>query len=105
MEETASIPLVDDNISLSKTMYFILKLKGYSVLTASNGMEAIKTVKKRPFDIIFIDINMPFMNGVETYKKIKEIRPKAVVIMMTAYVGDNLKILISETRNLWASKL
>ncbi|MFQ6110233.1 MAG: response regulator [Candidatus Aminicenantales bacterium] len=90
MEEKARVLLVDDNISLCKTMSFILKRKGHLVSIASNGVEAIRKVKKNPFDIIFIDIKMPLLDGVETYRRIKEIRPEALVIMMTAYVGDSL---------------
>lgn len=88
--EKARILVVDDNMSLCKTLSFILRRKGYAASIANNGSEAITKIKKRPFDIIFMDIRMPFMNGVETYKKIKEIRPKAIVIMMTAYAVEDL---------------
>lgn len=81
---------MDDNVNLCKTMAFILKRKGYNVATASDGMEALKMAKDNTFNLIFIDIKMPIMNGVETYKKIKKIRPEAVVIMMTAYSVEEL---------------
>ncbi len=90
MKEKARILIVDDNISQCKTMSFILRRKGYNVTTASNGPEAITIVKKSPFDIIFMDIKMPLMNGVETYKRIKKIRPKVKVIMMTAYAVEDM---------------
>ena len=82
--------LVDDNISLTKTMSFILRRKGYTVVTSKSGMEAIERVKERSFDIVFMDIKMPLMNGVETYKEIKKIKPETVVIMMTAYSVEDL---------------
>ena len=90
MEEKASILIVDDNISLFKTMSFILGRKGYAVTTAENGLEAIERVKERPFDMIFMDIKMPILDGVETYKRVKKVRPEAVVMMMTAYTVDGL---------------
>lgn len=90
MEEKASILIVDDNISLCKTMSFVLGRQGYAVATAKDGPEAIEKVKERPFDMIFMDIKMPLMNGVETYRKVKEIRPEAVVMMMTAYAVEDL---------------
>ena len=90
MKEKASILIVDDNISQCKTMSFILRRKGYNVTTASNGPEAITIVKKSSFDIIFMDIKMPLMNGVETYKRIKKISPGVKVIMMTAYAVEDL---------------
>jgi DNA-binding NtrC family response regulator len=90
MEKRANILIVDDNISLAKTMSLILKRKGYEVTTAPDGLAAIKRVKERPFDLIFMDIKMPLMDGVETYRKIKKIRPETIVIMMTAYAVENL---------------
>jgi DNA-binding NtrC family response regulator len=90
MEDKASILIVDDNISQCKSMSFILGRKGYSVTIANNGPEAINSVKKNPFDIIFMDIKMPLMNGVETYKEIKKISPGVRVMMMTAYAVEDL---------------
>ena len=90
MEEKANILIVDDNISLCKTMSFVLGRKGYTVTTAQDGPEAIERVKKNPFDMIFMDIKMLPIDGVETYRRIKEIRPEAVVMMMTAYAVEDL---------------
>ncbi len=90
MLRNENILIVDDNINLAKTMSFILKRKGYGVTTAKDGLEAIVKVKEKHFDIIFMDIKMPIMNGVETYKEIKEIDNQVVVIMMTAYSVDEL---------------
>ena len=86
----AAILIVDDNTGQCKTMSFILERSGYTVSTAGNGPEAIAAVEKKPFDIIFMDIKMPVMNGVEAYKKIKKIRPGTKVIMMTAYAVEEL---------------
>ena len=90
MAEMTSILIVDDNISLCQTMSLILGRKGYAVSTAQDGMEAIERVEERPFDMIFMDIKMPLMNGLETYKRLKKIRPKAAVAMMTAYAVEDL---------------
>ena len=90
MDKEISILVVDDNISLCRTMSFVLKRKGYAIITAKDGLKAIENVKERSFDIIFMDIKMPLMDGVETYKRIKKIRPKAIVIMMTAYAVEEL---------------
>ena len=90
MEKRANILIVDDNISLAKTMSLILKRKGYEATTAPDGLVAIKRIKERPFDLIFMDIKMPLMDGVQIYRKIKKIRPETIVIMMTAYAVENL---------------
>ena len=90
MEEKASILIVDDNASLCKMMSFVLGRKGYAVTTAKDGMEAITRVKERSFDITFMDIKMPLMDGVETYRRLKKLRPEGVVVMMTAYAVEDL---------------
>jgi len=90
MTQKAKILIVDDNLSLCKTMSFVLNRKGYDVSTANDGFEAIDRVKNEFFDIIFMDIKMPVLNGVETYKKIREVNDKIITIMMTAYAVDDL---------------
>jgi two-component system response regulator HydG len=89
-QREASILIVDDNAGQCKTMSLILRRKGYAVATANDGPEAITAVQQRPFDMIFMDIKMPLMNGVEAHRRIKEIRPEAVVMMMTAYSVEDL---------------
>ena len=89
-EEQRAILIVDDNISQCVTLSLILRHKGYSVETAKNGLEAIEKVQIKPFDMILMDIKMPILNGVETYRRIKNIRSDTLVIMMTAYVLEDL---------------
>ena len=88
--EKASILIVDDDVGLGRTLSFVLERKGYNVATAKDGPEAIERVKESPFDMVFMDIKMPLMDGVETYKRVKKVRPEAVVVMMTAYAVEEL---------------
>ena len=90
MAERAHILVVDDNISLGKSLALVLKRSGYAVTIAIDGLEAIDRVRERQFDVTFMDIKLPIMDGVETYRRIKQIRPEALVIMMTAYSVENL---------------
>lgn len=58
MEGKAHILIVDDNESLCTAMSFVLSRKGYSVATASDGMEAIELVKESPFDLILLGVKL-----------------------------------------------
>ncbi len=85
-----SILIVDDNNNLTRTLSFILKRQGFLVYTAQNGLEAVRKVKEKIYKVIFMDIKMPLMNGVEAFKKIKKNNPNILVMMMTAYAVEDL---------------
>ena len=81
---------VDDEIDLLQPYIIYLKGKNYEVVTASNGEDALALVESqkskvdsRPFDIVFLDENMPGMSGLETLQEIKRIHPEVPVVMIT----------------------
>ena len=84
------ILVVDDQFTDRETLKRILEDKGYRVATARNGAEVIEMVKSRHYDIIFLDIRLPDMDGVETFEQVKKIDPRATVIMMSGCTEDNL---------------
>ena len=91
--------LVDDNNVNLQIAAEILKKSGCKVTTANSGKNAINAAKKERFDLIFMDIQMPDMDGVESAKRIKaeEKNKNTPVIAMTAYSmkGDREKYLSS----------
>jgi len=90
MKNKPTILVVDDNQDLLETFAMILKRRGYHVQTAGNGISAINKFKEQSFDVTLMDIVMPEMNGVDAFKKIKEIQPEAPIIFMTAYSDEEL---------------
>ncbi len=90
MSNELTVLVVDDNKDLLETFAMILKRHGFFVETAENGLSAVNKYKKHRFDVALMDIVMPEMNGVEAFRKIKEIHPEAIIILMTGYSDEAL---------------
>lgn len=81
---------VDDEIDLLKPHIFFLQEKGYAVLTSNNGYDAIDIAESENPDIIFLDENMPGINGLEVLARLKEMKPHLPVIMITKSEEEDL---------------
>ncbi len=88
--KNSKILWVDDEIDLLKPYVIFLEEKGYSVSTASNGNDALSMIKENPFDLVFLDENMPGLSGIETLGGIKNTKPNLPVIMVTKSEEENL---------------
>jgi len=82
------ILIVDDDRRMVKTIFDILKVKGYDPIIAYSGEEALTKVESEKPDCVLMDIKMPGINGVETLKTIKELSPDIPVLLMSAYVTE-----------------
>ncbi|MEW6008560.1 MAG: response regulator [Candidatus Omnitrophota bacterium] len=82
------ILLIDDEKDFVSTMEFWLKGQGYKVQTVFNGQDALKIIKVQAPHIVFLDINMPVMDGIETLKRIRQIDSELPVVMITAHDTD-----------------
>ena len=82
--------IVDDDPGMTETLADILTDMGYEVAVAENGYRAIEMTRQNKYDLALMDIKMPGINGVETFKKVKRISPQTRVIMMTAYSVEDL---------------
>ena len=74
---------VDDEIDLLQPYIIYLKGKGYELITATNGEDAIDLLDESVPDIVFLDENMPGMTGLETLQEIKRLHPEVPVVMIT----------------------
>lgn len=81
--ENVTILWADDEIDLLKPHIMFLRDKGYEVFTSNNGVEAIEILKTRPFDIVFLDEQMPGLSGIETLIRVKNLFPDLPVVMIT----------------------
>ena len=77
--------LVDDEDKFRLAMKRQLEVRDYRVWDVNNGEDAIKIVRHKNPEVIILDQKMPKMDGIETLKEIKKIRPEVQVIMLTGY--------------------
>jgi len=87
-KEGIKILLVDDEADFAQSMTSWLESKGYAVRVASNGEIAIAMIKEDAPDIVFMDLNMPVMDGLEALKRIREFNKDLPVIIISAYAED-----------------
>jgi CheY-like chemotaxis protein len=73
----------DDEIDILKPHILFLEGKDYKVTGVNSGIEALEKIEEIVFDVVFLDENMPGINGIETLQRIKDKRPHIPVIMIT----------------------
>ena len=89
-EPTPKILVVDDQRGMRLTLSGVIEDRGYDVTGVEDGYQAIDAARKTTFDVIFMDIKMPGINGVQTFREIKKISPSSVVVMMTGFAVEDL---------------
>ncbi|MBN1345688.1 MAG: anion permease [Phycisphaerae bacterium] len=77
--------LVDDEDAFRASLAKQLEVRGYRVFDVNNGEDAIKMVRHRHPQVVVLDLKMPGMDGVQTLREIKRIRPEVQVIMLTGH--------------------
>ncbi len=83
--EKMKLMLVDDEKRFLSTTQKLLEKKGYDVVTASSGLEAIDKLRQQDIHVVVLDVKMPGMDGLETLKVIKSDFPLTEVIMLTGH--------------------
>lgn len=84
------ILVVDDEESLRITLAANLELEGFETLEAGSAEAALKVLSKHEVDLVLTDIQMPGLNGVELFRRIKKSQPELPVVMMTAFAMEDL---------------
>lgn len=85
--ENANVLVVDDEGAIRYSVSKTLQRVGYNVNEAASGEEALDIMKKQHCDVVLTDIRMPGLTGVELLRRIKEVAPDAIVILMTGYAS------------------
>lgn len=97
MERTITVLMVDDETDFLEPVAFWLKSKGYAVTTLTSGEEAVELVKRSPPDVVFLDINMPGIDGIETLRRIRAHTRELPVVMVTAAYQDEKNVSRAST--------
>ena len=88
MKALKKVLVVDDDPVVARSFDRVLSNKGYAVITAANGEEALKKIAAEEYDVVYTDIKMPGMDGVEVASRIKSSRPWLPVVIVTGYGSD-----------------
>jgi two-component system KDP operon response regulator KdpE len=88
--------IVDDEAALRKTLGTVLTAGGFAVEEARSGEEALRTLEQHPVDLVLLDINMPGLNGIDTCRRIRDLSPRAGIVMLTVRDLDDDKVCALE---------
>lgn len=92
------ILIVDDCDTTRKLLSYIMRGRGYKIISASNGIEALEKLATNPVDLIVTDLNMPQMDGLELSKNLRssEAYRNIPIIMVTTEAGEGDKKMGAE---------
>jgi len=85
MSTLKKILVVDDDPVIGKSFHRVLSGKGYAVITAGDGEEALQKLSTETYDVVFTDIRMPGMSGLEMTERVKASQPWLPVVIVTGY--------------------
>lgn len=85
MRALRKVLVVDDDPTVGKAFDRVLSEKGCAVSTALNGQEALKKLGEDDYDVVYTDIRMPGMNGIEVAERVRQRRPWIPVVIVTGY--------------------
>lgn len=79
------ILVADDDPIIRKLLSEVLTSDGHQVTVTENGLQALEEAQKQSFQLVFMDVHMPVMNGLETLITIRNLAPEVAVVMMDSY--------------------
>ena len=88
MTASRKVLVVDDDPAVRKSIDRVLTSKGYAVITAENGEEALRKLNEEKYDLVYTDIRMPGISGLEVAEQVKARKPWTPVVIITGYGSD-----------------
>lgn len=96
-----TILIVEDELLTRELLKDYISSHGRKVITAEDGHEAILAVEKQKFSLVFLDLKLPRVSGVEVLKKIREIHPDTPVVVITGDMGELQSVQNRNLRPQW----
>ncbi|TKJ44163.1 response regulator [Candidatus Aerophobetes bacterium Ae_b3a] len=87
------ILVIDDDIGIRESLFLVLNDAGYQVDTVESGEQGIEKVKRNNYDLIFLDIKMAGMDGIQTLREIRRMGKKIPVYIITAFQKEYFRQL------------
>lgn len=84
----STLLLVEDNTDFRTVLQRRFEQMGYQVLTAPDGVRGLQVVMDSAPDLILLDLNMPYRDGLETLRLIRSVKPEMKVMILTAVMDD-----------------
>jgi DNA-binding NtrC family response regulator len=92
MEKDVNILVVDDEEIVRESLSNWLKEDGYQTEAVEDGFKALEMIKKKSWNVLFVDLKMPGMDGLEVMRRVKETQPELPIIIITAYATVNTAV-------------
>jgi DNA-binding response OmpR family regulator len=86
--KSSKVLVVDDEAGIRQLFHDALTRRGYGVTPASDGIEAQKCARSEKYDLVFLDIKMPGLDGIATLRALRRQNPDILVVMMTGHASD-----------------
>jgi len=103
--ENKKVLVVDDDMAVRDFLHRFLSKEGFLVKLVMSGESAIKVLKENDFDVVFLDVRMPFVDGIMVYKEVKKGGPDLKFVLMSGYaVEDLIKDILSQDNVFYIKK-
>ena len=90
IKRSANILVIDDDETICSLFKDTLEGTGYTVTTVSESSKGLELVKDRDYDLVFLDLKIPEMDGAELFKQMRVVKPKLPVTIITGYPDSEL---------------